>query len=45
MIHDLSTQKGRNEYVKSLETQNPTKEVKTETKNSLKNCPKKVWKQ
>lgn len=30
MIHDLSTQKGRNEYMKALETQNSTKNSKTE---------------
>ena len=30
MIHDLTTQKGRNEYMKSLETQNSSKKIKTE---------------
>lgn len=30
MIHDLSTQKGRNEYMKSLEIQNSAKNIKTE---------------
>lgn len=30
MIHDLTTQKGRNAYVKSLKTKNSAKEIKTE---------------
>lgn len=30
MIHDLTTQKGRDAYVKSLETKNSAKKIKTE---------------